>query len=75
MKKSAFLSALLLLAVIGCDSNPTNAPTADAIQKANEDRARAIDNDKSMTPEGKAKMKEMLKLNSQPSESDSTKGR
>lgn len=48
--------------LIGCDSNPTNAPTADAIKQADVTRAAAIDADKTMTPEGKAKMKEMLGL-------------
>lgn len=64
--KPALAVALLCgvtLVVSGCDSNPTNEPSEAAIEKANADRAKAIDNDASLTPEGKAKMKEMMKLN------------
>jgi len=46
----------------GCDSNPTNEPSAASIEQANADRLKAIENDPNMTPEGKAKMIEMLKL-------------
>ena len=64
MKKMKGLSAGLLAALLlaGCTGNPTNAPTEDAVKKANVDRAAAIDNDTSLTPEGKAKMKEMMGL-------------
>ncbi len=58
----ALVSGLL----VGCDSNSTNAPTADAIKSADVNRAAAIDADKTMTPEGKAKMKEMLGLTAKP---------
>lgn len=58
----AFLLILGVLAVSGCDNNPTNEPPQQAIDKAKADRAAAIDNDPKLTPEGKAKMKEMLKL-------------
>lgn len=54
-------AALFVLA--GCDSNPTNEPTPDAIKAANIKRAAAIDADPSMNAEQKAKMKEMLHLN------------
>lgn len=65
MKKLAALSLLFAaIFVVGCEpAEPTNEPTQEAIDKANADRAKAIDNDPSMTPEGKQKMKEMLKLN------------
>ncbi|MDX2066120.1 MAG: hypothetical protein SFX74_10285 [Fimbriimonadaceae bacterium] len=64
--KPALAATILLaaaLAIGGCDSNPTNEPSQADIEKANADRAKAIDNDASLTPEGKAKMKEMMKLN------------
>jgi len=54
---------LAAMATLGCESNPTNEPAAADIEKAKVDRAAAIDNDPSLSPEGKAKMKEMLKLN------------
>jgi len=50
------------LSLYGCSGNPTNEPTADAVAKANRDRAAAIDNDPSMTPEQKALMKEKMGL-------------
>ena len=55
-----FVTCLLLS---GCSGESTNAPTKEAVDKANVDRAAAIDNDPSLTPEGKAKMKEMMHLN------------
>jgi hypothetical protein len=64
IKPAAF--ALLALAafsfLVGCDDNPTNAPEQSAVIKANQDRKAAIENDPSMTPEGKKKMIEMLNL-------------
>lgn len=53
---------VLAVSLAGCFGNPTNEPSADAIAKANADRAAAIDKDPTLTPEGKAKMKEMLHL-------------
>lgn len=63
-----FLKGLLPLALFslmaaGCDSNPTNEPSKSEIDEANAARAAAIDNDPSITPEGKKKMKEMMHLN------------
>lgn len=60
-----FLKGLLPLALFslmaaGCDSNPTNEPTKADIDKANTDRAAAIDNDPSLTPEGRKIMKEKM---------------
>lgn len=57
------LVASLGLVAAGCTSNPTNEPSAQEIVDANSKRAAAIDADPSMTPEQKAKMKEMLNLN------------
>ncbi len=63
MNKSWILAfALGLGLVAGCDSNPTNEPSKDAIEKANADRTAAIDNDATLSPEQKAKMKEMMGL-------------
>lgn len=51
-----------VLALVGCEENPTNAPSDEAVIKANQDRAAAIDNDPKLSPEQKAKMKEMMGL-------------
>jgi hypothetical protein len=56
------LIAVFGVCLVGCDSNPTNAPSEDAIKKANADRAAAIDNDPNLSPDQKQKMKEMMKL-------------
>lgn len=56
------LAAGSVFFLIGCGSPPTNAPTAEEVAKADEARAAAIDNDPSLTPEGKAKMKEAMGL-------------
>ncbi len=64
-KTSLGFAILVAIFVVGCDSNPTNEPSANDIAKANKARADAIDKDPSLTPEGKAKMKEMLHLNGQ----------
>ncbi len=61
--KRAFPFLTLALLLAGCSSNPTNEPSAGAIQDANQKRAAAIDADPNMSPEQKQKMKEMLKLN------------
>lgn len=58
----ACLLVLGAISLAGCDSNPTNEPTKDALQSADAKRAAAIDADPTMTPEGKKKMKEMLHL-------------
>lgn len=73
-----FLKGLLPIAIFGlmaagCDSNPTNEPAKADIDKANADRAAAIDNDSSLTPEGKKKMKEMLHLDGSKSANPSGK--
>lgn len=52
----------LLFPLTGCDSNPTNEPSKQAIEDADKKRAKAIDDDPSMTAEGKKKLKEMLHL-------------
>lgn len=65
-QRRILVSALILaggLILGGCDSNPTNAPSPDAIQKAKEDQIKAIDADKTMTDADKAKLKEMKHLN------------
>ncbi len=56
------ISLLCLVAILGCSGNPTNEPSASDIQKANDNRAAAIDNDPKLTPDQKAKMKEMMGL-------------
>jgi hypothetical protein len=56
------LAAGLLLAIVGCDSNPTNEPSKQAIDEANAARAAAIDNDPKKTPEQKETMKRMMGL-------------
>lgn len=64
--KKSFLLCLLLLpmagALAGCDSNPTNAPTKEDADKADRDRAAAIDKDPSLSPDQKAIMKEHMGL-------------
>lgn len=62
--KRLLLPCLALFAVFfaGCDSNPTNEPSKDAIEKANADRAAAIDNDPKLNQEQKDKMKQMMGL-------------
>lgn len=47
---------------VGCSGNPTNEPSAAAVQKANEDRAKAIDNDPTFTPQQKEQMKAAMGL-------------
>lgn len=59
MKKLALLPLLLVL-LTGCDSNPTNEPSVADINKAVEDKYKAIDNDTSMTPEQKAELKKHI---------------
>jgi len=63
--KNLFCALIFVFAVgfsiAGCQKD-TNELTPGAVDKANVDRAKAIDNDPTMTPEGKQKMKEMLGL-------------
>lgn len=59
MKKLALLP-LLLVFLAGCDSNPTNEPSAADINAAVEAKYKAIDNDPSMTPEQKVEMKKHI---------------
>jgi hypothetical protein len=68
------LTLLIPILLMGCDNGTSmNAPTKEEIDKANIARAKAIDDDKSLTPEGRAKMKEMLHLDKLPK--DAGKGR
>lgn len=68
------IALLIPILLIGCDNGTSmNAPTREEIDKANIARAKAIDEDKTITPEGKAKMKEMLGLNK--GQKDAGKGR
>lgn len=50
------------LFLAGCDDNPTNAPSEEAVKKSNADRAAAVDNDPSLTPEQKELMKSHMGL-------------
>ncbi len=59
MKKLALLP-LLLIVLAGCDSNPTNEPAVDEINKAVEAKFKAIDDDPKLTPEQKAEMKKHM---------------
>lgn len=65
MKRAALFATFVLVyatfALVGCSDNPTNAPTQDAVLKSNADREAAIDADPTLTPEGKAMLKERLK--------------
>jgi hypothetical protein len=67
MKTTKFFFALMIAGVLGgavsgCDLNPTNEASADAIARSDANRAAAIDADPKMSPDQKAKMKEMLGL-------------
>lgn len=63
MMIKALITPICLLAVlVGCSGNATNEPTVADIQKANDNRAAAIDNDPKLNAEQKAKMKEMMGL-------------
>jgi hypothetical protein len=59
MKRLALIP-LLAVALFGCDSNPTNEPSAEDINKAVDAKYKAIDNDPSMTAEQKAEMKKHI---------------
>lgn len=54
----ALLLAMPLFVVVGCDSNPTNAPTQAEIDQAKKDQLAAIDKDTSMTEEDKQRLKQ-----------------
>jgi len=55
-----FASLSITIGLAGCSSDPTNAPTKQAVVDANARRAAAVDADPNMTPAQKAKMKEMM---------------
>ena len=59
MKKLALLP-LIAIAIFGCDSNPTNEPQVDEINRAVEAKFKAIDDDPKLTPEQKAEMKKHM---------------
>ncbi len=59
MKKLALIP-FVVIALTGCDSNPTNEPSAEDINAAVEAKYKAIDNDPSMTAEQKAEMKKHI---------------
>jgi hypothetical protein len=52
------LLAMPLFVVVGCDSNPTNAPSQAEIDQAKTDQIAAIDKDPSMTEEDKQRLKQ-----------------
>lgn len=55
------LLAALSSGLFGCGpENPTNEPSQDAIEKAEDDREKAIDADPNMSAEDKARMKAAL---------------
>lgn len=58
--KKLILLTLPLIVIFGCDSNPTNEPSADDINKAVERKMKAIDDDPSMTPEQKEELKKHI---------------
>ena len=63
MNKHAPVFVMLVVAsgLVGCSSSePTNAPTKQAVEDANVKRAAAVDADPNMSPAQKAKMKEMM---------------
>lgn len=47
-----------ILAIAGCDSNPTNAPSQAEIDQAKKDQIAAIDKDPSMSAEDKQRLKQ-----------------
>lgn len=65
--KKALLVLLPVVALAGCDSNPTNAPSDAALKAADDKRSAAIDKDPSLTPQQKADMKSHLGLGRGPS--------
>jgi hypothetical protein len=63
MKYLAMILAVCGLGLmVGCDSNPTNAPTKEAVADANAARAKAIDDNPNLTPQQKQQQKEMMGL-------------
>ena len=48
------------LGIVGCGTEPTNEPTAAAIEKANQERFAKIDSDPSMTAAQKDEMKKHM---------------
>lgn len=63
MKRVGIGLSLILLALCstGCRKD-TNVITPESVKAADDFRIKAIDNDKTMSPEDKKKMKEMLGL-------------
>lgn len=60
MIKGIIIIPFALLMLAGCQEHDTNVITPEAVEQANKDRMKAIDDNPDMTPEGKQKMKEML---------------
>ena len=60
------------LSISGCNSNPTNEPTADEINQAVEAKYKAIDADPKMTDEQKAELKKHI---AGPAKADAGTGR
>lgn len=52
--------ALVVSALVGCSSNPTNEPSTKEINDAVAKKMKAIDDDPTMTPEGKAELKKHI---------------
>lgn len=53
-------SILAAMVLVGCQGDPTNAPTAKAVEDANAKRMADIDNNPKLTPEQKAQLKSHL---------------
>ncbi len=60
MKKSHLILVPVFAALLGCQGDPTNAPTAQAVEDANKARIEAIENDTTLTREQKDMMKSRL---------------
>ena len=76
--KKALLLALPFAALLGCDSNPTNAPSQADIDQAKKDQVAAIDKDPSMSAEDKQRLKQAKGLvpgGMPPAQSASAQGR
>jgi hypothetical protein len=56
------LFAVSVLVAVGCDSNPTNAPTKAAVEDANAARLKAIEENPNLTAEQKEMQKRMMGL-------------
>ena len=60
MKRIIFAVAVTGVILAGCDSNPTNEPSQEAINKAVDNKYAAIDNDKTLTQAQKDEMKKHM---------------